>query len=46
MPDNFEQISTKSGFMKHNGGLLVRKVSENEFQFKAKVTKNHLNRRV
>ena len=44
MPDNFEQISTKSGFMKHNGGLLVRKVSENEFQFKAKVTSNHLNR--
>ena len=44
MPDNFEQISTKSGFMKHNGGLLVRKISENEFQFKAKVTSNHLNR--
>ena len=44
MSDNFEQISTKSGFMKHNGGLLVRKVSKNEFQFKAKVTSNHLNR--
>ena len=44
MPDNFEQISTKSGFMKHNGGLLVRKVSENEFQFKTKVNSNHLNR--
>ena len=44
MSDNFEQISTKSGFMKHNGGLLVRKVSENESQFKAKVTSNHLNR--
>ena len=44
MSDNFEQISTKSGFMKHNGGLLVKKVSENEFQFKAKVTSNHLNR--
>ena len=44
MPDNFEQISTKSGFMKHNGGLLVKKLSENEFQFKAKVTSNHLNR--
>ena len=25
MSDNFEQISTKSGFMKHNGGLLVKK---------------------
>ena len=44
MSDNFEQISTKSGFMKHNGGLLFRKVSENEFQFKNKVTSNHLNR--
>ena len=44
MSDNFEQISTKSGFMKHNGGLLVKKKSENEFQFKAKVTSNHLNR--
>ena len=44
MSDNFEQISTKSGFMKHNGGLLVKKISENEFQFKAKVTSNHLNR--
>ena len=44
MPDNFEQISTKSGFMKHNGGLLVKKLSETEFQFKAKVTSNHLNR--
>ena len=44
MPDNFEQISTKSGFMKHNGGLLVKKISENEFQFKAKITSNHLNR--
>ena len=44
MSDNFEQISTKSGFMKHNGGLLVKKISENEVQFKAKVTSNHLNR--
>ena len=44
MSDNFEQISTKSGFMKHNGGLLVKKISENEFHFKTKVTANHLNR--
>ena len=44
MNKKFEQISLKSGFMKHNGGLLVRKVSENEFQFKTKVTSNHLNR--
>ena len=44
MSDNFEQISTKSGFMKRNGGLLVKKISENEFHFKTKVTANHLNR--
>ena len=44
MSNNFEQISTKSGFMKHNGGLLIRKISDNEFQFKTKVTENHLNR--
>ena len=44
MSEKFEQISLKPGFMKHNGGLLVRKVSENEFQFKTKVTSNHLNR--
>ena len=44
MTDNFKQISLKSGFMKHNGGLLIRKISENKYQFKTKVTSNHLNR--
>ena len=44
MTDSFKQISLKSGFMKHNGGLLIRKISENEYQFKTKVTSNHLNR--
>ena len=44
MTDKFEQISTKSGFMKHNGGLLFKKISDNEFQFKSKVNSNHLNR--
>ena len=44
MSDNFKQISTKSGFMKHNGGLLIKKISESEFQFKTKITQNHLNR--
>ena len=44
MSDNFEQISTKSGFMKHNGGLLIKKISESEFHFKTKITSNHLNR--
>ena len=44
MTDNFEQISLKSGFMKHNGGLLIKKISDSEYQFKTKVTSNHLNR--
>ena len=43
MSNNFEQISTKQGFMKHNGGILFKTVSENEYQFKAKVNENHLN---
>ena len=43
MRDKFEQISLKSGFMKHNGGLLFKTVSENEYQFKATIKENHLN---
>ena len=43
MSSNFEQISLKPGFMKHNGGLLFRNVSETEYEFKSKVNKNHLN---
>ena len=31
MNSNFEQISLKPGFMKHNGGLFFRNVSENEY---------------
>ena len=44
MSDNFEQISTKSGFMKHNGGLLFRKISNKNYEFKTKINKKHLNR--
>ena len=40
----FEQISIKQGFMKHNGGLLFRMVSEYESEFKVLVNENHLNR--
>ena len=29
--------------MKHNGGVLFRNISENEYEFKTKITKNHLN---
>ena len=43
MDPEFEQISLKEGFMKHNGGLLFRTVSENEYQFKTKIKENHLN---
>ena len=41
---NFQQISKKSGFMKNNGGLLFRKISKKEYQFKTKITKKHLNK--
>ena len=43
MAKKFEQISIKSSFMKHNGGLLFRKVSKTEFEFKTTIKKNHLN---
>ena len=43
MADKFEQISLKPGFMKHNGGLLFRNISENEYEFKSTITENHLN---
>ena len=43
MNDQFEQISLKSGFMKHNGGLLFKTVSENEYQVKTTIKENHLN---
>ncbi len=44
MPNGFKQISKHSGFMKHNGGLLFKKISHNKFKFKTKIKKNHLNR--
>ena len=43
MPNNFEQISLNPGFMKHNGGVLFRNISENEYEFKSIINKNHLN---
>ena len=43
MSKQFEQLSTKSGFMKHNGGILFRTISENEYEFKTKINENHLN---
>ena len=43
MKNNFEQISVKPGFMKHNGGVLFRNISETEYEFKSTINKNHLN---
>ena len=43
MKEEFEQISIKPGFMKHNGGLLFKNISENEYQFKTTIKENHLN---
>ena len=43
MSNEFEQISLKTGFMKHNGGLLFRTVSETNYEFKSTINENHLN---
>ena len=43
MNNKFEQISHRPGFMKHNGGIFFKTISENEYQFKATIKENHLN---
>jgi acyl-coenzyme A thioesterase PaaI-like protein len=43
MSNEFEQISTKPGFMKHNSGVLFRTISETEYEFKTTINQNHLN---
>ncbi len=43
MKKDFEQLSIKSGFMKHNGGLFYRQISETESEFKTSVNEHHLN---
>ena len=43
MNKEFEQISLKPGFMKHNGGLLFKTISESEYEFKATIKESHLN---
>jgi uncharacterized protein (TIGR00369 family) len=42
MDESFQQISVL-GFMKHNGGLEFRKITDSEFEFKATVQDFHLN---
>ena len=43
MSNKFEQISIKPGFMKHNGGVLFRSISETEYEFKSIISESHLN---
>ena len=43
MSEEFKQISTANGFMKHNGGVLFRAISKNEYEFKTKINEKHLN---
>ena len=43
MTEKFEQISLKPGFMKHNGGVLFRGISNTEYEFKSTINENHLN---
>ena len=43
MKNKFEQISLKPGFMKHNGGVLFKEISESEYEFKTTINENHLN---
>ena len=43
MSKEFEQISLNPGFMKHNGGVLFRTISDTEYEFKSTIDKNHLN---
>ena len=43
MSKEFQQISVKPGFMKHNGGVLFKTISDTEYEFKSTINKNHLN---
>ena len=43
MSKDFEQISKKSGFMKHNGGVLFKSISDTEYEFKSTIGEKHLN---
>jgi len=43
MDNRFEQISLKPGFMKHNGGVFFRSVTDIDYEFKSVINENHLN---
>ena len=43
MTEKFEQVSLKPGFMRHNGGVMFRNISDTEYEFKSTINRNHLN---
>ena len=43
MSEEFKQISLKPGFMKHNGGVMFKTISDTEYEFKSTIKENHLN---
>ena len=43
MTKEFEQICIKPSFMKYNGGIFFRNISEAEYEFKSTINQNHLN---
>ena len=43
MASKFQQISLNPGFMKHNGGVMFRNISDTEYEFKSTINENHLN---
>ena len=43
MTEEFKQISLKPGFMKHNGGVMFRNISNTEYEFKSTISEYHLN---
>ena len=43
MSNEFKQISIRPGFMKHNGGVLFRTITDSEYEFKTIINENHLN---
>jgi uncharacterized protein (TIGR00369 family) len=43
MSNEFEQISIQPGFMKHNGGVLFKTITDSEYEFKTIINENHLN---
>ena len=43
MTEKFEQISLRPGFMKHNGGVMFKNISDTEYEFKSTINENHLN---